>query len=100
VDPAQARFPRSSKIAVELNALLVHLTRNGTPPMCPNCSHPLDLHQPDENAPGELLATCETCEQWYLLHQLGDQGADLVLLELPSRATVEEFAKKCHSPPA
>ena len=99
MDPAEARFPFSSKIAVELNALLVHLTRNGTRPMCPNCNHPLDLHQPDENAPENLLATCDSCSRWYFLSEVGKQGRDVLLVELPSRSIVEEFVHNRHAVP-
>lgn len=34
-------------------------------PCCPRCDSNLSLHQPDEDLPDRLLATCDFCKAWY-----------------------------------
>jgi hypothetical protein len=34
---------------------------------CPECSHPLEIHQPDQNLPSRLLGICALCQVWLLI---------------------------------
>ena len=45
-------------------------------------------------APEDLLATCDACSQWFFLIEIGKQGREILLLELPSRASIERFVRK------
>lgn len=97
MDPAQTRTSLASTLNVDLSARVIQLARLGVRLQCPGCSHPLDLHQPDERVPENLLATCETCSQWYLLIELGKHGRELLLLALPTMPVIEEFVQKSRS---
>jgi hypothetical protein len=99
VDPAQARLPASTKLAVELSVHVIHLTRAGSSPCCPECNLPLGLHQPDESAPEDLLATCDGCSRWYFLINRGKHGREDLLLELPSRSIVQEIIQSRNTMP-
>jgi hypothetical protein len=44
---------------------------------CLGCESPLELHQPDGNAPHRLLGTCDICGCWHLIDC---DGAVIVLL--------------------
>ena len=49
--------------------------------LCPNCSHPMDLHQPDSGFPDRMLWTCHHCSTWFLMDiDAGSQRAVLVCL--------------------
>lgn len=94
MDPAHARPRLAVTVPVELNARIIQLSRSGLRPHCPRCDNPLDLHQPDENSPEDLLATCDSCSGWFFVWQTGRQGRDLLLLELPSREAIEDLIDK------
>jgi hypothetical protein len=34
---------------------------------CPDCNHPLEIHQPDQNLPSRLLGICAHCRVWLLI---------------------------------
>lgn len=50
---------------------------------CPSCSGPLNLLQPDENDPGRLLGTCESCAVWLLMVELEPDWRKVIVIELP-----------------
>ena len=99
MDHAQTRFPLSLKLAVELGARVVQLSRVGIRPQCPHCGHPLDLHQPDERLPEQLLAICESCSQWFFVIEIGKHGREILLLELPTLPVIEEFVQRTRAGP-
>ena len=35
---------------------------------CLNCQKRLDVHQPDADLPYRMLATCEACKSWHVVH--------------------------------
>ena len=43
---------------------------------CLGCGSPLELHQPDGDAPQRLLGTCAVCGGWHLI----DCGGSVVVL--------------------
>lgn len=50
---------------------------------CPSCSGPLNLLQPDENDPGRLLGTCESCSTWSLMVEIEPDWRTVVVIDLP-----------------
>jgi hypothetical protein len=56
---------------------------------CPHCNVGLNLHQPDECSPDQLLATCDACFRWYCLMELGDEHENVLMIELPGKAMIE-----------
>jgi hypothetical protein len=51
---------------------------------CPECEVPLDLHQPDDNQPTQLLGICCACNRWYFLVETESDWTGALLFELPS----------------
>ena len=50
-------------------------------PSCPNCGSALSIHQPDEELPNRLLATCNCCKSWFLTDGSGALGPVVVVTE-------------------
>lgn len=46
--------------------------------VCPQCGKGLSIHQPDEELPDRLLATCDHCKSWFLVN-----GEGLIPVTLP-----------------
>src|ERR1035438_7166493 len=55
---------------------------------CPDCQVPLDLHQPDQDEPMQLLGTCGCCSRWFFVVELDSDWDETLLLELPSAETI------------
>jgi hypothetical protein len=55
---------------------------------CPNCHVPLNLHQPDEEQPSQLLGTCGCCSRWFFLVESELDRDGTLLFELPSAETL------------
>jgi hypothetical protein len=91
VGPARSRFPIPTKVKVELVTCVVEMDVVESGPSCPRCDEPLNLHQPDEGSPGQLLATCDQCLGWYSLIELKDGESEFLMLELPTKQMVEEI---------
>jgi hypothetical protein len=89
VEPFPLGFPGRIRFNLELDARLVELGNPEAAPACPSCDLELNLHQPDEKLPGQLLATCESCCQWFSLMEIGDDPTILLMVELPSRSAIE-----------
>jgi hypothetical protein len=52
-------------------------------PRCRDCRTALNVHQPDENRPEQLLATCARCGGWYLI-VFGGEYTEAFLFDLPN----------------
>jgi hypothetical protein len=89
VEPTRLRFPVTRRIGVELSARMIGRDEGFSPPICPHCDGGLNLHQPDESLPDQLLGTCDTCFRWYCLVELGKKGAEVLMIELPSKSVIE-----------
>jgi hypothetical protein len=55
---------------------------------CPDCHDPLDLHQPDEEQPAQLLGTCDCCSKWYFVMEIEPEWNGMLLIELPGERAV------------
>lgn len=60
--------------------------------VCPGCRDQMQLHQPDLDQPDRLLATCPSCQCWYVLDESASTG-DFVRLQVP-------VSKAMHRPPS
>ncbi len=90
MEPAQSRLPGSMKATMELTARVIDLEAEDTVPCCPHCEQLLDLHQPDESLPNQLLATCDSCPRWYSLFGIGEESNQFLMLDLPDKSMIEE----------
>ncbi len=52
---------------------------------CLNCTHALEIHQPEVGEPERFIGTCEQCGRWYLMDCTEAQEANLMIL-LPDRS--------------
>jgi len=78
------------KATVELTARMIDLQAEDTAPCCPLCEQLLNLHQPDESLPNQLLATCDSCLRWYVLFGIGDDPSQFLMLDLPDKLMIDE----------
>ncbi len=70
-----------STISVALTRISLHADDIGTQ-LCPTCSNPMDLHQPDSGFPERMLWTCDHCATWFLM-DFDPSGHSAVLTCLP-----------------
>jgi len=55
---------------------------------CPKCQVPLNLHQPVEEEPSQLLGTCDCCSGWFFLVESELDWEGTLLFELPGADTI------------
>jgi hypothetical protein len=55
---------------------------------CTTCRAPLNLHQPDEERPSQLLGTCDVCSRWFLVVDSELDWEGMLLVELPTAETI------------
>ncbi len=87
---ARSQHPSLTKAMLELTACVINLDQDESSPCCPVCEQVLNLHQPDENLPSQLLATCDSCQRWYCLFGITEDPNRFFMLALPERAMIEE----------
>ena len=56
---------------------------------CQKCETELEIHQPQENDPQELLGTCTHCGCWHLI-QVAPDGTEALLFNIPGIDFVRE----------
>jgi hypothetical protein len=78
------------KAKLELTARMIKLRAEDTAPCCPLCDQVLNLHQPDESLPDQLLATCDSCLRWYSLFGMSEDSTQFLMLDLPDKSMIEE----------
>lgn len=90
--PFHAKMMRSTTVRVmfEVPAHSVDLDLETALPCCPTCHEHLDLHQPDETRPAQLMAICLSCSKWYLWLDEEVEGMGIVLVELPNPEMIRE----------
>src|SRR5262249_38254848 len=67
LEPHRLKSASPMKVICELNAQLIKAEKLEYPPACSCCGQELNLHQPDESRPSQLLATCDGCCRWFSL---------------------------------
>ena len=90
MEPARSKLPGPMKAAMELTARVIDLEAEDTAPCCPLCEQLLNLHQPDESLPNQLLASCDSCLQWYSLFGIGENPNQFLMLDLPDKSMIDE----------
>jgi len=89
VEPARSKLSGLMKATMELAARMIDLEAEGSELCCPLCNQMLNLHQPDESLPNQLLATCDSCLRWYSLFGIGENTRQFLMLDLPDKAMIE-----------
>ena len=77
------------KAMLEMTARIIDQKGNDRAPCCPLCEQVLNLHQPDESLPSQLLGTCNSCLRWYFLFCIGEESNRFLMLDLPDKSTIE-----------
>jgi hypothetical protein len=62
-------------------------------PDCPSCEVQLDLHQPHDGRPWDLLGYCEGCDRWFRVVRPEEGDGPTVACELPGPAVIRERLK-------
>ena len=78
------------KAMVEMTARMIDLEAEDMAPCCPHCEQLLNLLQPDQSLPNQLLATCDSCLRWYSLFGIGENSNQFLMLDLPDKSMIEE----------
>lgn len=81
--PSQVYVSQSIPLSLELDARALSTNSRTRAMCCTTCREPLNLHQPDEENPSQLLATCDCCSQWFLLVECEPEWAGMLMIELP-----------------
>jgi hypothetical protein len=81
--PAQMVLSKSSALTFRMVARSVPSILETSCLCCPGCHIPLDLHQPDEELPSQLLGICEWCAKWFFLVEIDADWKESLLFELP-----------------
>jgi hypothetical protein len=84
VKPSQFEISQPTPMTFELVAGAVSANSWTDPLCCPYCRVPLNLHQPDEEQPSQLLGTCDCCSRWFFLVESELDWEGTLLCELPS----------------
>jgi hypothetical protein len=88
VQPSRPGLSTPSPMTFDLVARAVTTNTGANSLCCPECQAPLDLHQPDEEQPAQLLGTCDCCSKWYFLMEIEPDWNGTLLIELPCERTI------------
>ncbi len=70
---------------VMLKDVVVHVRLSSkqpaaSPPMCQKCETDLELHQPNQECPDEMLGICPQCGEWHFVRSSEAEGSVVVAL--------------------
>jgi hypothetical protein len=85
---SRATFSGPIPISFEMMTHAVSMSSEVCSLCCPECEIPLDLHQPDDNEPTQLLGICAPCGKWYFLVEIESGWNGALLFELPSAGAI------------
>ena len=88
VKPSQLEVSESIPLNVQLVARAMSEGSWTNSLCCTACHVPLNLHQPDEEKPSQLLGTCDCCSRWFVLVESELDWEGMLLFELPSAETI------------
>jgi hypothetical protein len=86
--PSHVAAIETVPMGFELEASVVHGDSWSRPLCCPACQVPLNLHQPDEEQPAQLLGTCDDCGRWFFLVESEVEWEGTLMFALPSAETI------------
>ena len=74
-------FPH--QLSVSWNVTVLEVTPDGiVSPACQKCRASLEIHQPDEARPDQLLGTCRECGCWHMI-EMAPGGREAYLFDIP-----------------
>ena len=76
MQPSRSKFSGPIPISFEMTTHAVSMSPEVCSLCCPECEIPLDLHQPDDNEPTQLLGICGSCCKWYFLVEIESDWND------------------------
>jgi hypothetical protein len=85
---SRSKFSGPIPISFDLMTHAVSMSPEVSSLCCPECEVPLDLHQPDDNEPTQLLGICGWCNKWYFLVEIESDWNGALLFELPSAGAI------------
>jgi hypothetical protein len=85
---SRSKFSGPIPISFDLMTHAVSMSPDGSSLCCPECEVLLDLHQPDDNEPTQLLGICDACNKWYFLVEIEFNWNGALLFELPSAGAI------------
>ena len=88
MQPSRSKFSGPIPISIEMTTHAVSMSPEVCSLCCPECEIPLDLHQPDDNEPTQLLGICGSCSKWYFVVEIESDWNGALLFELPSAGSI------------
>jgi hypothetical protein len=73
------------RVTAGLTARVVESGVGNASLVCPDCSDPLSLHQPEEDQPHYLLGICENCSKWLYIVEPESEPGSVVMIDFPDR---------------
>lgn len=71
------------QMSMTWTAIVVERAADGlVSPRCQKCRCELDIHQPEESHPEQLLGTCPECSAWHLI-EVAPDGSEAALVDIP-----------------
>jgi|GEM_PF-1477034 len=96
-----SHFARPLTINWDVTALEVSGDGIVASAVCQKCRKELEIHQPQEDNPQELLATCGECGRWHLI-QVASDSSEAWMFNLPGidfiRETLARHVPKVTTP--
>jgi hypothetical protein len=86
--PSHLEVSQSIPLTFELVAQAVSASSWTNSLCCTSCRVPLNLHQPDEERPSQLLGTCDACSRWFFVVESEMDWEGMLLFELPTAETI------------
>ncbi len=90
MSPFRTRLSGPIPIRFDVVARPVMWVPDGSALGCPECHAPIDLHQPDENQPNNLLGTCLECSRWFLVIEIQEASRRTLIVDLPCADKIRE----------
>lgn len=89
-------FPHQLSITWEVAVLEV--SPDGlVAPSCLKCHASLDIHQPEEDRPSQLLGTCGECGAWHMI-EVSPDGTEAYLFNMPGVEFVRDKLAEARKP--
>jgi hypothetical protein len=88
MQPSRSHFSGPVPISFEMMTHAASMSQEVGSLCCPECEVPLDLHQPDDNEPTQLLGVCASCSRWYFVVEVESTWNNALLFELPSAGSI------------
>jgi hypothetical protein len=86
--PSRFKFSGPIPMSFDLMTHAVSMSPNVGSLCCPECEIPLDLHQPDDDEPTQLMGICGACGKWFFLVEIESGWNGALLFELPSARAI------------